>query len=149
MNALGACRAAHRAWLATQPHYVIPGVLEEVDADAMLTATAAASASSSPPRIQSRSPLRSPVVVSIGVGSRHHPARWRKPMVAASFWNLVYWSTFLAVVLYFAVLLATYLTWREHERDRRRRTERLRRRRYDAIVDDLKARRWDGTEIRP
>ena len=41
MNALDACRAAHRAWLATQPQFVIPGVLEEVDADAMLTATAA------------------------------------------------------------------------------------------------------------
>ena len=63
-------------------------------------------------------------------------------MVAASFWSLVYWSTFLAVALYFAVLLATYLTWREHERDRRRRTERLRHRRYQA-------RRFDGTEIRP
>ena len=63
-------------------------------------------------------------------------------MIAASFWSLVYWTTFLGVTLYFAVLLATYLTWREHERDRKRRAGRLRDRRYQA-------RRWDGTELRP
>lgn len=46
-----ASRSAHRAWCRSQPQYVIPGVLEEVDATRADTSSwsAAASISSSAP----------------------------------------------------------------------------------------------------
>lgn len=48
-----ASRAAHRAWLATQPQHVIPGLLDELDSTEVERAAspdaAAASVVSSPP----------------------------------------------------------------------------------------------------